>query len=126
MTQMMANTCYPTQASSSIWQSTGLQNRGLWVRFLPGLPISFAWRRLSGRRFDRKRSLMWLQKKSQSRGIQKFFRETIAELKKVSWPTRKEAISLTKVVLIVILVMGAFLGILDYLFSQLFGLILSA
>ena len=65
-------------------------------------------------------------KKSQPRGIQKFYRETIAELKKVSWPTRKEAISLTKVVLIVILVMGAFLGILDYLFSQLFGLILSA
>lgn len=65
-------------------------------------------------------------KKSQSRGIQKFYWETIAELKKVSWPTRKEAISLTKVVLIVILVMGAFLGILDYLFSQLFGLILSA
>ena len=28
----------PTQASSSIWQSTALQKRGLWVQFLPGLP----------------------------------------------------------------------------------------
>jgi preprotein translocase subunit SecE len=64
--------------------------------------------------------------KSQSRGIRKFYRETIAELRKVSWPTRSEAINLTRVVLIVIFLMGAFLGFLDYLFSQLFGLILGA
>ena len=65
-------------------------------------------------------------KKSQPRGIRKFYRETIAELKKVSWPTRAEAISLTRVVLVVILVMGAFLGLLDFLFTQLFGLIIGA
>jgi preprotein translocase subunit SecE len=64
--------------------------------------------------------------KSQQRGIRKFYRETIAELRKVSWPTRSEALSMTKVVLIVILAMGAFLGILDFLFTQLFGLILGA
>ncbi len=63
---------------------------------------------------------------SQPRGIRKFYRETIAELKKVSWPTREEAISLTRVVLIVIVVMSTFLGLLDYLFTQLFGLILGA
>lgn len=63
---------------------------------------------------------------SQPRGIRKFYRETSAELKKVSWPTREEAISLTRVVLIVIVVMSAFLGLLDYLFTQLFGLILGA
>jgi len=56
----------------------------------------------------------------------KFYRETSAELRKVSWPTRDEAIQLTRVVLIVIFVMGAFLGLLDYAFTQLFGLILSA
>jgi len=65
-------------------------------------------------------------KKQQLRGIRKFYRETAAELRKVSWPTRSEAINLTRVVLIVILIMGAFLGILDYLFTQLFGLILGA
>jgi preprotein translocase subunit SecE len=64
--------------------------------------------------------------KQQSRGIRKFYRETVAELRKVSWPTRSEAINLTRVVLIVILLMGAFLGFLDYLFTQLFGLILGA
>jgi preprotein translocase subunit SecE len=65
-------------------------------------------------------------KKNQPRGLRKFSRETIAELRKVSWPTRSEAIQLTRVVLIVIFVMGAFLGLLDYAFSQLFGLILGA
>ncbi len=64
--------------------------------------------------------------KTQARGIQKFYRETIAELRKVTWPTKDEAINLTRVVLIVIFLMGAFLGILDYLFTRLFGLILGA
>jgi preprotein translocase subunit SecE len=59
-------------------------------------------------------------------GIQGFYRETIAELRKVSWPTRSEAINLSRVVLIVIVIVGAFLGILDYLFSRMFGLILGA
>ena len=66
------------------------------------------------------------KKKTQPGGIRGFYRETIAELKKVSWPTRSEAINLTKVVLIVIVIMGAFLGILDFLFSRMFGLILGA
>ncbi len=65
-------------------------------------------------------------KNVQPRGIRKFYRETMAELRKVTWPTRPEAISLTKVVIIVIFAMGAFLGLLDYLFTQLFGLILGA
>ena len=64
--------------------------------------------------------------KKQLRGIRKFYRETIAELRKVSWPTRSEAINLTRVVLVVIVLMSSFLGILDYLFTQLFGLILGA
>jgi preprotein translocase subunit SecE len=63
---------------------------------------------------------------SQPRGIRKFYRETMGELRKVSWPTRDEAIHMTRVVLIVILAMGAFLGLLDYLFSQMFGLIIGA
>lgn len=66
------------------------------------------------------------KQRKQPGGIRKFYRETTAELKKVSWPTRSEAIHLTRVVLIVIVVMGALLGILDYLFTQMFGLILGA
>jgi preprotein translocase subunit SecE len=59
-------------------------------------------------------------------GIRGFYRETIAELRKVSWPTRSEAIHLTRVVLIVIVTVGLFLGLLDFLFTRLFGLILGA
>lgn len=54
----------------------------------------------------------------------RYFRETRAELAKVSWPTRQEAVSLTVAVLIVVTVMSAFLGGLDFLFSRLFALIL--
>jgi preprotein translocase subunit SecE len=56
--------------------------------------------------------------------IQRTFRETIGELRKVSWPTRQEAFNLTKIVLAVIVGMGLFLGILDVLFTEIFRLIL--
>jgi len=55
--------------------------------------------------------------------IVRFFRETVAELKKVNWPTRKEATQLTVIVLLVVIVMSTLLGVLDYLFSRLFGFI---
>ncbi len=56
--------------------------------------------------------------------IQLFFRETIGELKKVTWPTRREAWNLTIVVLVVMAGMGALLGLLDFIFSRIFALIL--
>ena len=66
------------------------------------------------------------KQRKKSAGKKGFYRETIAELKKVSWPTRSEAIQLTRVVLIVIVTVGLFLGLLDFLFSRLFGLIIGA
>jgi preprotein translocase subunit SecE len=65
-------------------------------------------------------------KKKNVRGnkITIFYRETVGELRKVTWPTRQEAITLTKIVLIVTFGMSAFLGVLDFLFSRLFGLML--
>lgn len=59
-------------------------------------------------------------KKKSSKGIGKLIRETSGELKKVSWPTRSEALNLTKIVLIVLVVMSAFLGALDTLYFNLF------
>jgi preprotein translocase subunit SecE len=55
--------------------------------------------------------------------IVRFFRETVAELKKVNWPTRQEATQLTVIVLLVVIVMSTLLGVLDFLFSRLFGFI---
>ena len=63
--------------------------------------------------------------KKQPNKLQIFFRETMGELRKVTWPTRQEAINLTTIVLIVIGVMSLFLGLLDFLFSYLFSLILT-
>ena len=63
------------------------------------------------------------QTRKQQNRVQLFFRETIGELRKVSWPTRKEATNLTIVVLIVIFVMSAFLGVLDAIYSQFFALL---
>lgn len=56
-------------------------------------------------------------------GIRRWWRETIGELRKVSWPTRQEAIALTKIVIIVIVIVGIFLGTLDFLFSRVFAYI---
>jgi len=47
----------------------------------------------------------------------KFIRETIAELKKVVWLSRREALYLTALVLVVAVSVGIVLGAIDYLFS---------
>ena len=49
----------------------------------------------------------------------RFISETIAELKKVVWLTRREAAYLTGLVLIVSIIMGIFLGVIDYGFTRL-------
>jgi len=49
----------------------------------------------------------------------KFISEIIAELKKVVWLSKREAAYLTTLVLIVAIIMGLFLGALDYGFTQL-------
>jgi len=44
-----------------------------------------------------------------------FFKESYAELKKVTWPSREEVNSSTKVVLVSITLIAAALGIVDFL-----------
>jgi preprotein translocase subunit SecE len=44
-----------------------------------------------------------------------FYRETIGELRKVSWPTRAEATNLTMIVIVVLVAMAIFLGAVDLL-----------
>ena len=48
-----------------------------------------------------------------------FARDIIDELRKVTWPTRRETIRLTIMVLIVCAAVGIFLGAIDYGFSEL-------
>ena len=46
-----------------------------------------------------------------------FFGATITELKKVVWPTRREVVYLTTMVLIVAIIVGVILGVIDFGFS---------
>jgi len=59
------------------------------------------------------------------KGLAKWWRETQGELRKVNWPTAKDAIQMTRVVLLVMVVMSALFGIFDFLFSRLLGWILA-
>ena len=54
----------------------------------------------------------------------RYLKETRAELRKVSWPTREEATNLTLIVLAVTIAMAIFLGAVDFVFSNLMRLIL--
>jgi len=53
------------------------------------------------------------------RKIIAFFQESFAELKKVTWPNREEAISSTKVVLVSTLLIAAMLGLVDFVLFKL-------
>ncbi len=47
--------------------------------------------------------------------IIQFFKESYAELKKVTWPGREEVSSSTKVVLVSVVLIAMALGLLDFL-----------
>ena len=55
----------------------------------------------------------------------RWWRETVGELRKVSWPSRKDAWRLTYIVIIVMALTALFLGSLDFLFSRLIGLLVT-
>jgi len=64
------------------------------------------------------------QKIRKENRIKRWWRETIGELRKVTWPTPREAWRLTKIVLLVMIIMGVILGGLDFIFTKLVGLVL--
>jgi preprotein translocase subunit SecE len=55
--------------------------------------------------------------------VGKWFREMKSELKKVSWPSKKDVIKATGVVVAISAALGIVVGLFDYLFSTLIGLI---
>ena len=48
-----------------------------------------------------------------------FYRQVVAELRKVIWPTRKELITYTWVVIVFVTIIATIVGIMDYGFGQL-------
>lgn len=57
------------------------------------------------------------------KGLQ-FLREVKVEFKKVTWPSRKQTVGSTAVVLILVLIISAFLGVIDIGLSSLIDLLL--
>ena len=55
--------------------------------------------------------------------IIRFFKECMAELKKVGWPARDDVFSSVKVVLISTVAVALFLGLLDMLFTTGFNFV---
>ncbi len=55
--------------------------------------------------------------------VSSFLKEVQVELKKVTWPTRRQAVRLTTLVVGVSLMVGLYIGVLDYGLTKLVGLI---
>jgi len=58
--------------------------------------------------------------------LTRYFKETWYELKKVSWPTRREALNLTLMVIAVTTFLAIVLGLMDWLFKSGLALLVSA
>jgi len=55
--------------------------------------------------------------------ITKFLREVRSEMRKVSWPNRKELITYTIVVLVTVLIVAVFTGVVDVIITAVLNLL---
>lgn len=57
-------------------------------------------------------------------GISHFLYDTKTELRKVTWPSREQAINLTSLVIAVSIAVGAFIGLTDVILQKFFQLLI--
>ncbi|MEZ5358937.1 MAG: preprotein translocase subunit SecE [Candidatus Zixiibacteriota bacterium] len=50
--------------------------------------------------------------------IVKFLKETVAEMKKVTWPTRQEIVGSTVVTVVVSIIVSIFIGVVDFVLDK--------
>ena len=62
--------------------------------------------------------------KESKEATSRFFREVWIELKKVTWPSRKETIASTSVVILTVILVAIFLGFVDLGLSRLIKIFL--
>ncbi len=55
--------------------------------------------------------------------VKRFFKDTKAELKKVTWPTKEQLIHNTGVIIVFIILIAVILSVLDLAFGKLFTLL---
>ncbi len=53
----------------------------------------------------------------------RFLKEVVAELKKVTWPSRKDLVNYTIAVIVFVILISVVVGVLDFVFQQGFLLI---
>ena len=58
------------------------------------------------------------------RKVREFFHDVVVEFRRVSWPARQEVAGSTTVVVVMVLILGAFLASVDNILAWLVGLIL--
>ena len=56
--------------------------------------------------------------------VAKSFKETKAEVKKVTWPNRKELLQHTELVITSIILVGAVLWVIDFVFGKVLNLLI--
>ena len=66
------------------------------------------------------------EKTKRENKLQRFFRETMGELRRVSWPSWPEARNLTVVVIIVLVIMALFLYMIDAVAAKILALVIGA
>lgn len=54
-----------------------------------------------------------------------FIKESVAELKQVTYPTRDDVVKLTIVVLLISVVVGVYIGVIDYALTELTKVIIN-
>lgn len=57
--------------------------------------------------------------------LTKYFRDTAAELKQVTWPTQQQALMYTGLVIGISAVVALYIGVFDYLFSQFINFVIN-
>ena len=56
--------------------------------------------------------------------VRRFLTDVRSEFKKVTWPTREQTVKYTGVVLVIVAIVGVFLGIVDFGLSELVKLVI--
>jgi len=58
------------------------------------------------------------------RKVREFFHDVLIEFRRVSWPTRKDVLGSTSVVIVMVLVLAVFLAVVDHALTWLVRLII--
>ena len=121
----LVNGCPVILGAQLSWQSIGLQNRGSWVRVPQPLPKSDCALLTKMVLEIFKVSIYTWLKESKVISIFKFIQQSRQEASKIVWPTRRETITTTVMVFVMVAILATFFLITDSIISFLLRFVLS-